>query len=58
MTEDIFDILKEPAPHVDIHGNKFWYNNDGKLHRDRGKPAVINTSGLQWYYIDGKFQNE
>ena len=35
-------------------GNKSWCNKQGQLHRTDG-PAVINASGHQEWYINGRY---
>ncbi len=51
--EKTFEALKFPVV-IDEYGTRRWHNADGKLHRADG-PAVIYTSGLKWFYTDGKF---
>ena len=38
---------------IDIHGDKFWRNKDGELHRIDG-PAVEYSDGDKSWYQDGK----
>ena len=32
---------------VDKYGNKFWYNQQGQLHREGDKPAVERADGTK-----------
>jgi hypothetical protein len=40
-------------PIIDKFGTKFWYNDNGQLHRDDG-PAVEYANGSRLWYINGK----
>lgn len=42
-----------PAETHKKDGYKAWFKN-GVLHRDGGKPAVMDNSGLEEYWINGK----
>lgn len=42
---------------VDAFGNKFWYNENGKLHRGDG-PAIECASGSRWWFTNGKRHRE
>ena len=44
-------------PVVDRRGNKHWYNENNKLHREDG-PAAEYTNGSKVWYIDGKLHRE
>lgn len=46
-----------PAIVYESSGAQYWYKN-GKLHRDRDKPAVIDREGAQYWYKNGKFHRE
>ena len=35
-------------------GNKYWYDKDGKLHRDDGPTAVFRDVGSVYWYIHGR----
>ena len=35
---------------IDSDGNQRWYNSDNQLHRDNDLPAVIYSSGTQYWY--------
>jgi hypothetical protein len=39
-------------PVIDKHGTKYWYDADGKKHRDNG-PAVEWSDGDMWWYKYG-----
>jgi len=43
--------------HIDKHGNKFWYDDDGLMHREDG-PAIEFTSGSKVWRIHGKLHRE
>ena len=45
---DVFDALKY---HIedDYHGNRFYYNNAGLLHRTDG-PAIVYADGSKSWY--------
>jgi hypothetical protein len=40
-------------PVIDKYGNKFWYDTDGKLHRDDG-PAIERANGRKSWYLHKK----
>lgn len=42
---------------VDKHGNRHWYNPEGKRHRVCG-PAVEYKSGVNFWYQHGKLHRE
>ena len=44
-------------PVVDRRGNKHWYNENNKLHREDG-PAAEYADGTKRWYINGKFHRE
>ncbi len=44
----------EFEPEVNEKGDKFWYNIEGKLHRDGDKPAIIRTNGVQEWWRNGQ----
>jgi len=39
--------------YIDKFGNRYWYNDDGYLHRNNG-PAVEWNSGSKTYAKDGR----
>ena len=46
--------MGEPTSFIeDNYGNQTWYKN-GKLHRNKGLPAVEWVNGSKEWYIDGK----
>lgn len=45
-------LAKMNLPFIDNKGNKFWYNKEGKYHREDG-PAVIWKDGSKTWYKDG-----
>ncbi len=55
--EETWKALSEPLPVIDLNGSKFWYDNEGRLHREHG-PAVINYVGTLMYWIHGKLHRE
>jgi hypothetical protein len=38
---------------IDEEGNRYWYNSEGKLHRDNG-PAVEWNDGAKEWLINGE----
>lgn len=51
---ELHNINDEPSV-VWANGSKFWYKN-GKLHRNKDKPAIIiEPDGYQAWYINNKF---
>jgi hypothetical protein len=44
-------------PVIDKHGNKLWYNSDGKLHREDG-PAVEYPTGYKEWIFNGMLHCE
>lgn len=38
---------------VDKYGDQYWYDKDGKVHRD-GRPAVIYSDGTRFWFQHGK----
>lgn len=40
-------------PVIDKHGNRCWYNREGRLHRTNG-PALIKPDGSRYWYCDGE----
>ena len=47
----VFDALKYHIV-VDCHGNRFYYNNAGRLHRTDG-PAIERFGGHREWWING-----
>ena len=43
---------------VDKYGNKFWYNQQGKRHRDGGLPAIEYADGGKEWYVNGQLHRE
>jgi hypothetical protein len=43
-------------PKVDKYGNKYWYNNQGQLHRDNG-PAIESKWEKSWM-INGNYHRD
>ena len=50
-------LAKMNLPVIDEKGNKFWYNEDGKYHREDG-PAVIWNDGSKTWYKNGLCHRE
>jgi hypothetical protein len=44
-------------PFINIHGTKYWRNDNGDFHREDG-PAIEWTNGDKEWYIDGKRHRE
>jgi hypothetical protein len=44
-------------PVIHEYGEKFWYDSNGKFHRDDG-PAVIYADGDKAWYQHGKFHRD
>ena len=42
---------------TDLAGNKFWYNDNGQLHREDG-PAIEYADGYKTWYLNGKLHRE
>ena len=38
---------------IDLDGDKFWYNDKGQYHREKG-PAIIYQNGDKKWYLNGK----
>lgn len=47
------DTKEKEITRVDSAGTKFWYNKEGKLHRDGDLPAVVYPDGGREYYRNG-----
>ena len=43
---------------VDEDGNTFWYNQQGKFHREGGLPAVEYADGDKVWWVNGKQHRE
>ena len=43
---------------VDSSGDTFWFNKDGKLHREGGLPAVERANGSKEWYVNGRYHRE
>jgi len=43
---------------VDEDGNTFWYNQQGKLHREGGLSAVEYADGDKVWWVNGKQHRE
>ena len=52
----VFDTLRYRIE-VDCHGNRFYYNNAGQLHRTDGAAIVYADGGKAWF-INGKILAE
>ena len=50
--QEVFDALAYRIE-VDSYGNRFYYNNAGKRHRENG-PAVEYVSGAKHWYYNGQ----
>jgi len=44
-------------PEIDTYGNKFWFDSDGRRHREDG-PAIEFTNGAKYWLIHGKYHRE
>ena len=42
---------------IDEHGNKYWRNSEGYIHREDG-PAIAGANGSKFWFIDGKPHRE
>ena len=54
--QEVFDALKYHIE-VDCHGNRFYYNNAGRLHRTDG-PAIECPDNSKYWYQNGKLHRE
>jgi len=43
---------------VDEDGNTVWYNQQGQLHREGGKPAVERADGTKEWWVNGQPNRE
>jgi len=43
---------------VDENGNIFWYNQQGKRHREGGLPAIEYADGGKEWYVKGQLHRE
>ena len=43
---------------VDENGNTFWYNQQGKFHREGGLPAIEYADGDKFWYVNGQLHRE
>ena len=43
---------------VDEDGNTFWYNQQGKLHREGGLPAIEYADGGKVWFVNGQLHRE
>jgi len=55
--EPYYIEYEEHDPEIDRYGNKRWYTDDGKLHREDG-PAVEWADGGKDWYINGQLHRE
>ena len=55
---NLFDILKESPPEVTRSGRKIWRDNQGRVHRDNDRPAIIDANGDQMWYNAGDLHRE
>ena len=56
--QQTWQIISEPAPEIDIYGDKRWFNEEGQLHRDNDLPAVIYADGSQFWYKNGELHRD
>ena len=45
----VFDALKYRVE-VDCHGNRFYYNSAGQLHRETGPAIECRDGDKRWYH--------
>ena len=43
---------------IDTDGTISYYNEEGQLHRDGDKPAIIYSDGTKVYYVKGKLHRD
>jgi hypothetical protein len=43
---------------TDEYGNIFYYNKNGKYHRENDQPAIIHADGKQEWWVNGQFHRE
>jgi len=48
--------MEENNPIIDEFGTKRWYQN-GELHRDYDKPALIYPCGTKYWYQNGQYKS-
>jgi hypothetical protein len=36
-------------PRIDTHGNKWWHDSAGQVHRDNGPAIIWADGGRDWY---------
>ena len=49
--------MNESTCRTDRHGNKYWENEEGELHRTDG-PAIEFSNGSKFWYQNGKRHRE
>jgi len=57
LIEEPYVDYEEHWPEIDDEGNKYWYNEDGELHREDG-PAIEYVSGTKEWLINGELHRE
>jgi len=64
--EEMWNKLKEPSPTIDEYddsddgilddnGNRYWFDKDGKRHRDNDLPAIIWKDGSKFWFKHGQY---
>jgi hypothetical protein len=48
------DIEPKHPCEIREDGAYIWYDREGELHRDAGKPAIVYKNGKKEYYVHGK----
>jgi hypothetical protein len=50
--------MQEYKVTIDDKGTQRWYNEDGQLHRENDKPALVYKNGNQFWFKNGKRHRE
>jgi hypothetical protein len=45
-------------PRIDTRGNKWWYDSDGKYHRDDGPAIIFEDEHKVWYQHDKRHRDD
>jgi len=47
------DIEENQFKLIDSLGSKGWHDEEGQLHRDNDKPAMISAAGVKYWFRHG-----
>jgi hypothetical protein len=47
-------IEQSDGSYIDLYGNRKWFNEEGRLHRDDGPASVLTNGQIRWW-INGQY---